>query len=74
MNEEPGQRGQEGTRHDTKMCHVLSCLLSGASMDWERSRRWEGGTVSCVWFWFRVSVASLPFGPLGQGGCIRYDH
>ena len=21
MNEEPGQRGQEGTRHDTKMCH-----------------------------------------------------
>ena len=21
MNEEPGQREQEGTRHDTKMCH-----------------------------------------------------
>ena len=21
MNEEPGQRGQEGTRHDTEMCH-----------------------------------------------------
>ena len=28
VNEEPGQRGQEGTRHDTKMCHeVVFCLV-----------------------------------------------
>ena len=28
MNEEPGWREQEGTRHDTKMCHeVVFCLV-----------------------------------------------
>ena len=53
MNEEPGQRGQEGTRHDTKMCHVLSCLLSGASMDWEGQGDGKGG---------RLAVSGSGFG------------
>ena len=74
MNEEPGQREQEGTRHDTKMCHDVELSFVWCKYGLGRPRRWEGGAVSCVWCGFRGSVASLPFGPLGQGGCIRYDH
>ena len=53
MNEEPGQREQEGTRHDAKMCHDVELSFVWCKYGLGRPRRWEGGTVSCVWFWFR---------------------
>ena len=48
MNEEPGQREQEGTRHDAKMCHDVELSFVWCKYGLGRPRRWEGGTVSCV--------------------------
>ena len=57
MNEEPGQREQEGTRHDTKMCHDGELSFVWYKCGLGRPRRCEGGTVSYVWFWFRFRVS-----------------
>jgi len=57
MNEEPGQREQEGARHDTKMYHDVELSFVWCKYGLGRSRRWEGGAVSFVWCWFRSRVS-----------------